>query len=58
MLRRDIGWFFIGATLFVSNISTEHFTGLSGPNQEQVKSRTYLGLHRSQAGNLGTRYAF
>src|SRR6266851_1246144 len=25
-----IGWFFIGASLFVSNISTEHFIGLSG----------------------------
>ncbi len=34
---RDIGWFFIGASLFVSNISTEYFIGLSGPNQEQVK---------------------
>src|SRR5260370_32036273 len=27
---RDIGWFFIGASLVVSNISTEHFIGLSG----------------------------
>ena len=27
---RNIGWFFIGASLFVSNISTEHFIGLSG----------------------------
>src|SRR6202521_1065644 len=27
---RDIVWFFIGASLFVSNISTEHFIGLSG----------------------------
>ncbi len=27
---RDIGWFFIGASFFVSNISTEHFIGLSG----------------------------
>src|ERR1700726_347431 len=27
---RDIGWFFIGASLFVSNISPEHFIGLSG----------------------------
>src|SRR5690349_22295086 len=30
LARRDIGWFFIGASLFVSNISTEHFIGLSG----------------------------
>src|SRR5690242_14531855 len=27
---RDVGWFFIGASLFVSNISTEHFIGLAG----------------------------
>src|SRR2546429_8561280 len=27
---RDVGWFFIGASLFVSNISTEHFIGPSG----------------------------
>jgi SSS family solute:Na+ symporter len=27
---RDISWFFVGASLFVSNISTEHFIGLSG----------------------------
>src|SRR5260221_6373143 len=27
---RDIGWFFICASLFVSNIFTEHFIGLSG----------------------------
>ncbi len=37
LASRDIGWFFIGASLFVSNISTEHFIGLSGPNQKQVK---------------------
>jgi len=27
---RDVGWFAIGASLFVSNISTEHFIGLAG----------------------------
>src|SRR5207237_2596484 len=27
---RNVGWSFIGASLFVSNISTEHFIGLSG----------------------------
>ena len=30
LASRNIGWFFIGASLFVSNISTEHFIGLSG----------------------------
>src|SRR6201984_2698353 len=27
---RNISWFFVGESLFVSNISTEHFIGLSG----------------------------
>jgi solute:Na+ symporter, SSS family len=27
---RGVGWFAIGASLFVSNISTEHFIGLAG----------------------------
>jgi len=27
---RDVGWFAIGSSLFVSNISTEHFIGLAG----------------------------
>src|SRR5712672_477222 len=26
---RNVGWFAIGASLFVSNISTEHFIGLA-----------------------------
>src|SRR5215813_8122660 len=30
LASRDISWFFVGASLFVSNISTEHFIGLSG----------------------------
>src|SRR5258707_674767 len=30
---RDIGWFFIGASLFVSNISTEHLPDLVGPGR-------------------------
>src|SRR5690242_21591438 len=30
LARRNIGWFAIGASLFVSNISTEHFIGLAG----------------------------
>src|SRR5215470_3883593 len=30
LASRDIGWFFVGASLFVTNISTEHFIGLSG----------------------------
>lgn len=30
LASRNIGWFAIGASLFVSNISTEHFIGLSG----------------------------
>ncbi|MFZ0737199.1 MAG: sodium:solute symporter [Candidatus Acidiferrales bacterium] len=30
LASRDVGWFAIGASLFVSNISTEHFIGLAG----------------------------
>src|SRR2546430_6126718 len=30
LASRNIGWFAIGASLFVSNISTEHFIGLAG----------------------------
>src|SRR5262249_31575816 len=30
LASRHIGWFAIGASLFVSNISTEHFIGLAG----------------------------
>src|ERR1022692_268823 len=30
LASRDVGWFAIGASLFVSNISAEHFIGLAG----------------------------
>ncbi len=30
LASRQVGWFAIGASLFVSNISTEHFIGLAG----------------------------
>src|ERR1700723_3164198 len=30
LASRNIGWFAIGASLFVSNVSTEHFIGLAG----------------------------
>ena len=30
LASRDVGWFAIGASLFVTNISTEHFIGLAG----------------------------
>lgn len=30
LASRNVGWFAIGALLFVSNISTEHFIGLAG----------------------------
>lgn len=30
LASREVGWFAIGASLFVSNISTEHFIGLAG----------------------------
>ncbi|MEY2411859.1 MAG: hypothetical protein QOD84_465, partial [Acidobacteriaceae bacterium] len=30
LASRDVGWFAIGTSLFVSNVSTEHFIGLAG----------------------------
>src|ERR1041385_3927645 len=30
LASRNVGWFAIGASLFVSNVSTEHFIGLAG----------------------------
>src|SRR5262252_1941251 len=30
LASRNVGWFAIGSSLFVSNISTEHFIGLAG----------------------------
>ena len=30
LASRSVGWFAIGSSLFVSNISTEHFIGLAG----------------------------
>src|SRR5438876_10566174 len=30
LASRNVGWFAIGASLFVSNISTEHFISLAG----------------------------
>src|SRR2546427_3168563 len=30
LASRNVGWFAVGASLFVSNISTEHFIGLAG----------------------------
>src|SRR2546425_11252643 len=42
---RDIGWFFIGASLFVSNISTEHFIGLSGTGASSgLAGRPFWGV--------------
>src|SRR5207302_4717383 len=41
LASRNIGWFAIGASLFVSNISTEHFIGLAG-------SGATSGLARSE----------
>ena len=54
---RDVGWFFIGASLFVSNISTEHFIGLSGtgassgPAQEVVDEIRKAGGEAIANGN-------
>src|SRR4030088_3369358 len=41
---RDVSWFFIGASLFVSNISTEHFIGLSGTGASSGLAVGHFGL--------------
>ena len=41
---RNVGWFFIGASLFVSNISTEHFIGLSGTGASSGLAVGHFGL--------------
>src|SRR2546430_14680980 len=44
---RNVGWFFIGASLFVSNISTEHFIGLfvyRGSSRPAAAAFSLLGL--------------
>src|SRR5258708_11895954 len=46
LASRNIGWFAIGASLFVSNISTEHFIGLAG-------FRATFGLARGPLPMLG-----
>ena len=55
---RNIGWFAIGASLFVSNISTEHFIGLAGSGATSGlaggKFRVASVLHPA-AARLGLR---
>src|SRR2546421_10984415 len=40
---RNVGWFFIGASLFVSNISTEHFIGLFGSGASSGLAAGHFG---------------
>src|SRR5437773_10044804 len=46
LASRNGGWFAIGASLFVSNISTEHFIGLAGSG---ASSGLAVGHFRSRA---------
>ena len=43
---RNVGWFAIGASLFVSNISTEHFIGLAGSGATSGPRRRPLRVAR------------
>ena len=47
LASRNIGWFAIGASLFVSNISTEHFIGLAGSGA--FRKNTYSTRPNSSA---------
>ena len=45
---RDIGWFFIGASLFVSNISTDNANGLLCFSAHRPKSSNDAVVARSE----------
>src|SRR2546430_4055112 len=47
LASRSVGWFAIGASLFVSNISTEHFIGLAGSGATSGLAVRALGLPAS-----------
>ena len=47
---RNVGWIAIGASLFVSNISTEHFIGLAGSGADRLLSG-HAGGHGLLSGH-------
>ena len=51
LASRDVGWFAIGASLFVSNISTEHFIGLAGSGASSGLSACNPPNRRSRRWN-------
>src|SRR2546428_2596810 len=56
LASRNVGWFAIGASLFVSNISTEHFIGLAGSGATSglaVGALEWLGLFVFVLSGLG-----
>jgi len=42
---RNVGWFAIGASLFASNIGTEHFVGLAGAGASTGMAMAHWELH-------------
>ena len=49
---RNIGWFAIGASLFASNIGSEHLVGLAGSG---AKSGVAMALRTACVVSVGTR---
>ena len=42
---RDVGWFVIGASIFASNIGSEHVVGLAGTGFESGTPMAHYELH-------------
>ena len=42
---RDIGWFAVGASLFASNIGSEHIVGLAGSGAQNGMAQAHWELH-------------
>ena len=42
---RNVGWFVIGASLFASNIGSEHLVGLAGEGSDSGVAMAHYELH-------------
>ncbi|MGI9175233.1 MAG: sodium:solute symporter family transporter, partial [Rhodothermales bacterium] len=42
---RDVGWFAVGASLFASNIGSEHIVGLAGSGANNGMAQAHWELH-------------
>src|SRR6202521_2527199 len=45
---RNLGWWIIGASIFTSNIGSEHIVGLAGSGATSGVAMAHYELHRSE----------